>query len=105
MYVLNRTRLSQLRQQKGWTLVHLAYMVGVSNKTVGRWESGRSQPRRDAYENLARVFGVEIEELRIPAAELGGAPVQDRASSPRPRQGVRQRVAAALRQLAEWIVG
>lgn len=36
-------RLAQLRKEKGYTQSELADKIGVSNKSVSRWETGVSQ--------------------------------------------------------------
>lgn len=39
-------RLAQLRKEKGYTQSELADKIGVSNKSVSRWETGVSQTKR-----------------------------------------------------------
>ena len=36
-------RLTQLRKKKGYTQAQLAEKIGVSNKSVSRWETGISK--------------------------------------------------------------
>ena len=38
-------RLAQLRKEKGYTQSELADKIGVSNKSVSRWETGVSQTK------------------------------------------------------------
>lgn len=59
---IRRNRLmAQLTQRE------LATAIGMTDRTVSDWESGRSIPGRDAIERMTRFFRVPIEEffLRI----------------------------------------
>lgn len=38
-------RLTQLRKKKGYTQAQLADIIGVTNKSVSRWERGVSQTK------------------------------------------------------------
>lgn len=60
-------RLKQLRQQKRLTQQELADQLGVSNKSVSRWESG-GYPDVATLAPLAKALGVSMDEL------LGGQP-------------------------------
>ena len=60
-------RLKQCRKQKGLTQQELADPLGVSNKSVSRWESG-SYPDVATLGPLARALGVTVDDL------LGTAP-------------------------------
>lgn len=55
-------RLKQYRKAKGLTQQELADLLGVSNKSVSRWESG-SYPDVATLAPLARALGVTINEL------------------------------------------
>lgn len=58
-------RLRQYRKDKGLTQQELADQLGVSNKTVSRWESG-SYPDVATLVALARALGVTVDELLDP---------------------------------------
>ena len=60
-------RLKQYRKQKGLTQQELADLLGVSNKSVSRWESG-SYPDVATLGPLAKALGVTVDDL------LGTAP-------------------------------
>lgn len=62
-------RLRQYRKNKGMTQQELADQLGVSNKTVSRWESG-SYPDVTTLVALARVLGVTVDELLDPKASV-----------------------------------
>ena len=60
-------RLKHYRKQRGLTQQELADILGVSNKSVSRWESG-SYPDVATLGPLARALGVTVDDL------LGTAP-------------------------------
>lgn len=62
-------RLRQYRKNKGMTQQELADQLGVSNKTVSRWESG-SYPDVTTLVALARVLGVTVDELLDPKTSV-----------------------------------
>lgn len=62
-------RLRQYRKNKGMTQQELADQLGVSNKTVSRWESG-SYHDVTTLVALARVLGVTVDELLDPKAPV-----------------------------------
>lgn len=62
-------RLRQYRKDKGPTQQELADQLGVSNKTVSRWESG-SYPDVTTLVALARALGVTVDELLDPKAPV-----------------------------------
>ena len=62
-------RLRQYRKDKGLIQQELADQLGVSNKTVSRWESG-SYPDVTTLVALARALGVTVDELLDPKAPV-----------------------------------
>jgi transcriptional regulator with XRE-family HTH domain len=42
----------------------LADRVGVSHKTVERWENGKASPQHANLRSLAKTLGVEVDDLR-----------------------------------------
>lgn len=62
-------RLRQYRKDKGLTQQELADQLGVSNKTVSRWESG-SYPDVTTLVALARALEVTVDELLDPKAPV-----------------------------------
>lgn len=50
-------RVRKLREQSGLTQQELADKLGLTNRAVGAWESGRSKPRLDKLDELARLLG------------------------------------------------
>lgn len=55
--------LSQLRREKGLTQKELADKIGVSDKTISKWEKGRSIPDLSYIEALCTALGITTNEL------------------------------------------
>ena len=55
--------ISSLRKQHGWTQKDLAERVGVTDKAVSRWETGRGFPDVCCLAALAEALEVPISEL------------------------------------------
>lgn len=56
-------RLYQLRQEAGFTQAYVAHKVGVTNKSVSKWENGAAKPSTNVLRKLAILFHISIEEL------------------------------------------
>lgn len=72
-------QLKMLRYAKGYTQQALADAAGISRDTYQNIESGRSDPRASTLQNIAKVLGVEVQDL-FGEAEI---PVQVRFRSSR----------------------
>ena len=55
--------LAELRREKGLTQQALGERLGVTNKTVSRWETGCYLPDVEMLSLLSKEFGVSINEL------------------------------------------
>ena len=55
--------IAALRKEKGLTQEQLGEKLGVTNKTVSRWENGNYMPDVEMLSLLSREFGVTINEL------------------------------------------
>lgn len=55
--------IADLRKEKGMTQAQLAEILGVSGKTVSRWETGRNMPDYSVLEDLTRELGITVNEL------------------------------------------
>ena len=55
--------IAQLRKETGWTQETLGEKVGVTNKTISRWETGNYMPDIEMIQILSKTFGVSINEL------------------------------------------
>lgn len=55
--------LKQLRNEKTMTQAQLAEQLGVSNRSISRWENGTTMPDFDLLIELAKYYQVEMDEL------------------------------------------
>lgn len=55
--------ISQLRREAGMTQEELGEKIGVTNKTVSRWETGTYMPDIEKLMLLSEIFSVSINEL------------------------------------------
>ena len=55
--------LKTLRSQKSITQAELAELLGVSNRSVSRWENGTTMPDFDLVIELAKYYEVEVGEI------------------------------------------
>lgn len=68
--------IAQARQARGLTQRELAEKIGVTDKAVSRWETGRGFPEASVLQGLAEALGVSVTELvrgeRAAPEEAGG---------------------------------
>ena len=55
--------LAELRKEQGMTQAELGEKLGVTNKTVSRWETGSYMPPVEMLEELSNMYGLTINEL------------------------------------------
>lgn len=55
--------LTVLRKEKGLTQAQLGGKIGVTNKTISRWENGNYLPSVDMLKLLSEEFNVTINEI------------------------------------------
>ena len=55
--------IAETRKQKNLTQEALGEKVGVTNKTVSRWETGRYMPDLDTIPVLCEELGITVNEL------------------------------------------
>ena len=55
--------LAELRREKALTQEQLGQLLGVTNKTVSRWERGNYLPPVEMLMSLSEFYGVTINEL------------------------------------------
>lgn len=55
--------IMECRKEKGLTQAQLAEILGVSDKSVSRWENGKTMPDLSLYEPLCKALNVEVSEL------------------------------------------
>ena len=55
--------IAELRKERGFTQEQLGDKIGVTNKTVSRWETGTYLPPADALLMISELFDVSINEI------------------------------------------
>ena len=55
--------IAALRKEKGMTQEQLGEKLGVTNKTISRWETGTYLPDVEMLSLLSQAFGVSLNEL------------------------------------------
>lgn len=55
--------LKELRSEKSITQAELAELLGVSNRSISRWENGTTMPDFDLIIELAKYYDVEVGEI------------------------------------------
>ena len=55
--------LKELRNENGMTQEQLGERIGVSNKTVSRWETGNYMPPVDCLNMLSDIYHISINEI------------------------------------------
>lgn len=55
--------IAALRKEKGLTQEQIGEKLGVTNKTISRWENGNYMPDVEMLSLLSKEFGVSINEL------------------------------------------
>ena len=61
-YVTGNT-IKQLREKRNLTQTQLADKIGVSSKTISKWETARGLPDITLLEPLAQALGISVPEL------------------------------------------
>lgn len=67
--------IKRFREEKKLTQVQLAERIGVSDKAISKWETGRGLPDISLVEPLAKTLGVSVLEL------MNGEQIVNRNSS------------------------
>ena len=55
--------IAKARKEKGYTQEQLAEKLGVSNRTVSRWENGKNMPDVSLFESLCEALDITVNEL------------------------------------------
>lgn len=55
--------IAQKRKEKNLTQMQLAEILGVSNKTVSKWENGNCMPDYSIIKSLCKELGISVSEL------------------------------------------
>lgn len=64
---MNQTKIGtliyQLRKEKNWTQLQLANQMGLSDKTISKWERGLGCPDISLLTHLSDIFDIDLEKL------------------------------------------
>lgn len=55
--------LRELRTEKNLTQEQLSELLGVTNRSVSRWENGNNMPDLDILIELSKFYGVGVDEI------------------------------------------
>lgn len=55
--------IARKRKEKNLTQAQLAERLGISNKTVSKWENGKCMPDYGIIQDLCRELGVTLQEM------------------------------------------
>lgn len=70
------TFIAVLRKEKGLTQKELAEQIGISDKTVSKWETGNGMPDIAYLSPLCEVLDINVNELlsgeKLPSEEYLG---------------------------------
>ena len=55
--------LYELRKKAGLSQSELAWQLGVTNKAVSKWETGKAKPGTETIRKLSGVFGISVDTL------------------------------------------
>ena len=55
--------IAQKRKEKNLTQAQLAQILGISNKTISKWETGRCMPDYSIIKKLCEELGITLSEL------------------------------------------
>ena len=58
-----KTWIKELRAARGMDQAQLAELVGVRRETIGRLENGQYNPSLKLAMDIAKVFGLTVEEI------------------------------------------
>ena len=59
-----RITLKAARVNKGLTQKDVCIELGVTKKTVGAWENGKSMPKVDKIDALCALLGVKYDDIQ-----------------------------------------
>ena len=60
---INKVQLRRVRRLRGYTQQELAQLVDVGSSSLGMYEQGRRNPKRETLRRLCEVLQVSLEDL------------------------------------------
>ena len=85
--------LAELRKEQKLTQAELGEKLGVTNKTVSRWETGTYVPPVEILEELSRLYGLTINEI-LSGRKLTTEEYKEMAGDPQDARGAQHRARA-----------
>ena len=65
--------IAEMRKEQNLTQIDLAEKLGISNKTVSKWECGNGMPDYSVMEELCDILQINVNELlsgeRLPSKD------------------------------------
>ena len=77
--------LSDERKAKGYTQKQLSELLGIIDKTISKWESGRGYPNLESLKAISQFFHVSLDDLLSSNALLTIAEAENRQNQRRTR--------------------
>lgn len=65
-----KDKLLALRKRSGMSQQEVAVVIGVTRQTVSNWEQGQGAPSLDKAAELARLYGVTLDDLANDVASI-----------------------------------
>ena len=90
--------IAELRKERGFTQEQLGEIIGVTNKTISRWETGIYLPPVDALLTISELFDVSINEI------LSGKRLSKEEYKEAAEENLKQTIKASSFSLNEKIV-
>ena len=87
--------LSELRREKNLTQEELGEELGVTNKTVSRWETGTYLPPVEIIQILSQKYGVSINEI------LSGERISDNEYKEKAEENMKEVLSKSVFPLCE----
>ena len=69
--------LKELRKERGLTQEQLAEKLGVTNRTVSRWETGTNIPDLDVLIDISEFYQIDVKELLSGERKMAGIKMED----------------------------
>ncbi len=70
-------RLSACRVQNGYTQKEASELIGINEKTLVSWESGRTAPNMEKAQRVSEVYGIPLAYIDF-TREGNKTPLKDR---------------------------
>ena len=61
--------IQELRESRHWTQLELANQLGVRPESISNWERGRAQPRYRYLRQIAELFEMSPDDIKLVAPE------------------------------------